>query len=52
MFSANQQDLIKGAQFESRQLFETPTTLGDLRYLLEAICEELVVYQLWPVSNN
>lgn len=48
----NKQLLIKGATFENRQRFETRTTLGDLRYLLEVIREELNAYQLWPVSCN
>lgn len=51
VFSVNKIELIRDATFESRQRFETLTTLGDLRYLLEVIREELDAYQLWPVSS-
>lgn len=49
-FSADKESLVKGATIESRQKFENVSTLGELRHLLQVICEELVEYQLWPVS--
>lgn len=52
IFSTDKAALIDGAQFESRQRFEDPTTLGEFRYLLEVIREELVAYQIWPVSGH
>lgn len=32
--------------------FEDVSTLGELRHLLRVICEELVVYQIWPVCPD
>lgn len=37
--------MIRGATRESRQIFGTPTTLGEFRHILQAIYEELTVYQ-------
>lgn len=51
MFSVNKEDLIEGARFESRQAFEQPKTLDNFEYLLRVICEELVVYEVWPVGT-
>lgn len=52
MFSANKEDLIESAKFESRQVFEQSKTLDDLGHILWVTCEELVVYQIWPVSTS
>jgi len=41
---------MKGAHFESRQIFSTAPTLGELRYFLRVICKELKRYQLWPAN--
>lgn len=52
MFSANKADLIGSAKLESCQVFEQNKILDDLGHLLRVVCEELVVYQIWPVSTN
>lgn len=50
VFSANKEDLIQSARFESRQVFEQTKTLDNLGHLLRVICDELVVYEIWPVD--
>lgn len=52
IFSTDKAALVGRAQFESRQRFKDPKTLGEFSTILEVIRKELVAYQLWPVSGN
>jgi hypothetical protein len=36
---------------ENRQVFVVVPTLGELRYLLAIIVEEITTYQVWPVGS-
>jgi len=47
--AANKENVISGGRLESRQVFSTIPTLGELRYFLRVISNSLQQYQLWPV---
>lgn len=49
--SARKEELIGSARLETRQVFKTTPTLGDLRYMFQVICDELQRYELWPVCT-
>lgn len=38
-------------RFENQQHFVNPPMLHELGFLLRIVCEEIVKYKLWPVSQ-
>lgn len=49
MFTIRKGHVIQRGKRENRQTFRRQLTLGDLRIVLQVVCDGLGGYSMWPV---